>query len=177
MNLLSIIIALIGLFLSILNSWTLARQRRKHIMVNRASCLIIKERLLLLECLISNRSSLPLSINAVKIQRRLVPVLENDSYGLLRGSFKRTRGIEVLSEREAYIPDVLPVSIEAYSSRRIVLQFHLDHKLCTFLRSLHDHPSRFLGLSIYTSRGRWSAYTRVSFPDVEEWLRHRQSLK
>ena len=166
----SLYIALAGLLLSVWNALVLWRQRWIRLRLESVGCVFFADKYVFLDCVVSNRSSLPISVYSVGI---LLPSGEsgrNDRLGLLENVHHEKIDGKPAADRRVRVPSALPVLVNAYTTERIVLQFRLDGIACTFLRSLQGRPRKRLRVRLYTSRGARTVRSPLNFPEPEDWL-------
>ena len=165
----SFVVSLVGLALSILNSIVLVWLRFVRLKLSRVFCIEITPRGVFIDCVITNKSALPLSINAADILipgKRRCP---NDPISRFTLSNGLSVGSSVRSERFVQPATKLPADVPAYTASRIVLQFSHHKRLYRFLQHLHSRRSPRLSLYVRTSRGCRVLSARVRFLDWKDW--------
>ena len=166
----SLYIALAGLLLSVCNALALWRRRWVRLRLESLSCVFLADTFIFLDCVVSNRSSLPVSVHSVRILLPSGKSAPNERLGLLENVHHDKISGKPVGDRRVRVPSVLPMLINPYTSERIVLQFHSDDKLCTFLRSLQGHSRPGLRIRLYTSRGARTVRSAPAFPEPEDWF-------
>ena len=145
-------------------------KRSVRVGVGSARVIRLDREHLFIELVLTNRSSLPFSLTAVRVWDRFRPVLANSTLRLLTNEYTKSAGGEIIERTSWQIATDLPCLVDPYTSRRIVLQFRCRPESYRFLRSLPRRSGK-LALELCTSRGRRLRRCRFSVHAFDAWIR------
>ena len=160
------IVAVLGLFISLCNSLYIVRQNRIRLKLSRVTIISLDRSAVFVEFDISNRSALPLSVNAASIVSGGHIIVGNKVRNFLVADNQTMSGGHVTSRRRFRISTELPLTVDPFLSKHIVLEFPCRDRLCRFLQ--RRQPSILLRL--HTSRGSRTLRARAVYLDPKTWL-------
>ena len=164
-------IALAGLALSLVNSAVLLFRRRLRLSAEYVTVIPRADQSMYLDLVLSNASSLPVSINGARIFLRRGKSVSAKSvdYSFLDNIYPVPGGSSV--RKSVRLASLLPIRVEPYTSGRIVLEFSLRNEVSAQVCNLQSRRSPRLKFLFSTSRGALRLSLPARFVPAQNWLR------